>query len=248
VLVDGADSNTASIARSYVESLIAAEVMEISGATPAVEPRLRVWFNSDLKSRNYIVPGLIAVILMIIAALLTSLTIAREWDNGTMEQLLSTPLRPAELVLGKLAAFFVLGLVDALIAVITGVFVFGVPMRGNALLLVTTTCVFLFGALAWGILISALARTQLLAYQLGLLTSFLPAFLLSGFVYSIGNMPAVIQALTYIVPARYFVAFLKTIFLKGLGVEVVGMQILFLLLYAAVVFVLASRKLGQKVA
>ena len=151
-------------------------------------------------------------------------------------------------MLGKLSAFFVLGVVDALISVITGVLIFGVPMRGSALLLMTTTSVFLFGALAWGILISALARTQLVAYQLGLLTSFLPAFLLSGFVYSIGNMPAVIQALTYIVPARYFVEFLKTIFLKGLGVEVVGVEIVFLLLYAAVVFVLASRKLGQKVA
>ena len=155
----------------------------------AVEPRLRVWYNSELKSKNYIVPGLIAVILMIISAMLTSLTIAREWEMGTMEQLLSTPLRPAELVLGKMSAYFTLGLADALIAVGIGVLLFGVPLRGNLALLFASTCIFLFGALCWGILISAIARSQLLACQMGILSSFLPAFLLSGFIFSIENMP-----------------------------------------------------------
>jgi ABC-2 type transport system permease protein len=252
LLLDGSDSNTASIALGYAEGLIAGYALELvrkqGRAGPAVEPRVRVWYNAELKSRNYIVPGLIAVILMIIAALLTSLTVAREWEMGTMEQLLSTPLRPAEFLLGKLGAFFVLGLIDMIIAVAVGIFLFGVPLRGNGLLLFGTGCVFLFGALCWGLLLSAIARSQLLAYQMGMLSSFLPAFLLSGFVYSIENMPTVIQAITHIVPARYFITALRAIFLKGLGVEVLWGEIAFLAGYAALIFFIATRKLGQKVA
>src|SRR4030095_854714 len=141
-------------------------------------------------------PGLLAVILMIISALLTSLTIAREWEMGTMEQVLSTPLRPAELVLGKMSAYFTLGLADASIAVAIGVLLFGVPLRGNLVLLFASTCIFLFGALGWGILVSAIARSQLLACQMAIISSFLPAFLLSGFVFSLENMPAIVQAVT----------------------------------------------------
>ena len=210
LLLDGSDSNTASIAAGYADGVSQAFALELrehfmnqrSGMTmpAAIQPHLRVWYNSELKSKNYIVPGLIAVILMIISAMLTSLTIAREWEMGTMEQLLSTPLRPAELVLGKMSAYFTLGLADALIAVAIGVRLFGVPLRGNLALLFASTCVFLFGALCWGILISAITRSQLLAYQIGIISSFLPAFLLSGFVFSIENMPAVVQVVTYIVP------------------------------------------------
>jgi ABC-2 type transport system permease protein len=215
---------------------------------PPVDPRLRVWYNSSLESRNYIVPGLIAVILMIIAALLTSLTIAREWEMGTMEQLLSTPLRPAEMVLGKMLAFFWVGVIDTAIAVGVGVFVFGVPLRGSILLLAGSSCVFLWGALFWGIFISASVRSQLLAYQIGMLTSFLPAFLLSGLVYAIEGMPKPIQAVTYLVPARYFITLLKGIFLKGVGLEVLWVELLFLAVYATGVFLLATRKLKQKLA
>jgi drug efflux transport system permease protein len=213
-----------------------------------VEPQLRVWYNSELKSKNYIVPGLIAVILMIISALLTSLTIAREWEMGTMEQILSTPLRAEELVLGKMSAFFAVGLVDALIAVAIGVFVFGVPLRGSFWLLFATTCVFLFGALCWGILLSALARSQLLAFQMGIISSFLPAFLLSGFIFSIENMPRVVQVLSHIVPARYFVTLLKGIFLKGVGTYVLWAEIAFLMFYCALVFFGSTRKVGSRLA
>ncbi len=132
-----------------------------------MDARLRVWYNSSLESKNYVVPGLIAVILQIIAALLTSLTIAREWEMGTMEQILSTPLRPAEMVLGKMLAYFAVGLADAAIAVVVGLFVFRVPFRGSVLLLAGSTCIFLFGALFWGIFISAATRNQLQAYQIG---------------------------------------------------------------------------------
>lgn len=241
LILDGSDSNTAAIAQGYAEAVL-------RSARPVVEPRLRVWYNSELKSRNYIVPGLMAVILMIIAALLTSLTIAREWETGTMEQLLSTPVRPAELVLGKLAAFFLVGVADTVTAVVVGVAVFGVPLRGSVPALAATSAVFLFGAMGWGILISALARTQVLAYQLGLITSFLPAFLLSGFLYSIENMPPPVQAVTHIVPARYFIAILRGIFLKGTGLGVLWEEAAFLVVYGGLVFWAATTKLRQKVA
>jgi ABC-2 type transport system permease protein len=215
---------------------------------PSVEPRVRVLYNNDLKSKNYIVPGLIAVVLMIISSLLTSLTIAREWEMGTMEQLLSTPVRPAELVLGKLGAYFTLGLSDLLIALVVGVMIYRVPLRGNGLFLFMTSCIFLFGSLCWGIFLSAAARSQLLAYQLGAVTSFLPAFLLSGFVYAIENMPPLIQVVTTIFPARYFITILKGIFLKGVGLQVLWIEVAFLSLYSTVVFLIAIRKLRQKVA
>jgi ABC-2 type transport system permease protein len=223
LLVDGSDSNTASIALGYAESVVQLYAAQLRsnaqikrGGQPlraAVEPRIRVWYNSDLKSRNYLVPGLIAVTMMMIASMLCSLTIAREWESGTMEQLLSTPVRPMELVLGKLLAYFGLGLADMFIAIVVGVFAFQVPFRGSVAFLMFTSCLFLLGALAWGIFLSATARTQMMAYQMAMLSSFLPTFLLSGFIYSIQNMPKVIQLISYLVPARYFVTILNGIFL-----------------------------------
>ena len=165
-----------------------------------------------------------------------------------MEQLLSTPVRPAEMVLGKMAAYFLVGVVDTAIAVSVAVFVFHVPFRGSVILLACSSCIFLCGALFWGIFISAVAKSQLLAYQMGMLSSMLPAFLLSGLIYAIENMPAPIRVVTYIVPARYFITLLKGIFLKGVGVQVLWAEILFLLAYATVVFLLATRKLKAKLA
>jgi ABC-2 type transport system permease protein len=258
VILDGSDSNTASIALGYAQGVVAAYAMELRSEAQirrgggklkvAVDPRVRVLYNSDLKSKNFIVPGLIAVTMMIIAALLTSLTVAREWEPGTMEQLLSTPLRPAEIILGKLSAFFTLGFTDMLICVLVGVFVFHVPFRGSVWFLLFSSFLFLFGALCWGIMISTLARSQLIAYQIGILTSFLPAFLLSGFIYSIENMPVVIQAVTYVVPARYFVTILKGVFLKGAGMEILGGETALLFVYASLAFFLAVKKMRQKVA
>jgi ABC-2 type transport system permease protein len=213
-----------------------------------VEPRIRVWYNPDLLSQNFIVPGLIAVILMVIAANLSSLTIAREWENGTMEQLLSTPVRPAELALGKLSAYFVVGMVDMLICLCVGVFAFGVPLKGSLVLLLTSSCIFLFGSLGLGIMISASSRTQIKAYQIAMMTSFLPAFLLSGFVYSISNMPRVIQVIALFVPARYFISILRGVFLKGIGLEILWFNFLLLVFYGIIVFFFATRKLRQKVA
>ncbi len=256
VLIDGSDSNTASIVQGYAESLVhgysirmRSDILNRRGGEqpkPPIDARLRVWYNSSLESKNYVVPGLIAVILQIIAALLTSLTIAREWEMGTMEQLLSTPLRPVEIVLGKMMAYFVVGLADAAVALAIGLLVFGVPFRGSPLLMMAAICLFLFGALFWGVFVSAAARTQLQAYQMGVLSSYLPAFLLSGFIYSIDTMPKVIQAITAVIPARYVVTIMKGVFLKGVGLRILWMEMAFLTIYAAAVFLLATRKMRQK--
>jgi ABC-2 type transport system permease protein len=256
LILDGSDSNTASIARGYAGAVVLAYNRRLlsgarigrPGAGAPIEGRLRIWYNAELKSKNYVVPGLIALILMIISALLTSLTIAREWEMGSMEQLLSTPLRPAELVLGKMSAFFALGAADTVLAVAAGVGIFRVPFRGSLITLAVTSGIFLMGALCWGILISAVARSQLVAFQMGMLSSFLPAFLLSGFVFAIENMPAVIQVVTYVFPTRYFVSILKGLFLRGIGPGVLWIEAALLTAYALAVFMIATRKLRQKIA
>jgi ABC-2 type transport system permease protein len=258
LLVDGSNSNTAAIAKGYAEGLVAAYAQRVREAAQnqragseihaGIEPRVRVWYNPDLLSQNFIVPGLVAVILAIVAANLSSLTIAREWENGTMEQLLSTPVRPAELAFGKMSAYFVVGMVDMAMCLIIGVFAFGVPLKGSILLLMFSICVFLCGAIGFGIFLSASNRTQLTAYQMGALTSFLPAFLLSGFIYSVQNMPPIIQAIALFVPARYFINILRGIFLKGVGLEILWSDCLLLVGYAVLVIFLATRKLRQKVA
>jgi len=258
LLLDGSDSNTASIAQGYAEGVVQslgarirtdAQTMK-AGKVPqmGVGVENRVWYNPDMLSRNFIVPGLIAVIMMIITGNLSSLCIAREWESGTMEQLLSTPVRPAELALGKLTAYFLVGLIDMVICLVMGVYVFEVPLKGSLPLLIVSSCVFLFGSLAFGILISASARSQLVAYQLGTLTTFLPGFLLSGFIYSITSMPRIIQVITYLVPARYFINIIKGVFLKGTGLKLLWLDFLLLCIYGAAMFFLATRKLRQKVA
>ncbi len=258
LIVDGSNSNTASIAMGYAEGLVRAYSFELrnqamtrkAGTTlkPPVDAQVRVWYNQTVQSKNYVVPGLIGVILAIIAAMLTSLTIAREWETGTMEQLISTPVRAQEIVLGKMAAYFALGLVDTITALWVGVYLFEVPLRGNPLLMLLSSCIFMLGALFTGIFVSASTRTQLEAYQIGLVVSFLPAFLLSGFVFAIENMPVVIQGMTYLFPARYFVTVARGIFLKGVGLEIVWFELLLLAGYAALLFVATTRKMRAKVA
>ncbi|HEQ60395.1 MAG TPA: ABC transporter permease, partial [Firmicutes bacterium] len=207
LIVDGSDSNTATIAmgyadgvvRAYSQELASREIRRRGGAEPAwpLEVRPRVWFNPELESKNYIIPGLIAVIMMVIAALLTSLTVAREWERGTMEQLISTPVKGRELILGKLLPYFAIGMLDVLIAVLMGEFLFQVPLRGSPALLFAMAAIFLAGALALGMTISIVTKSQLLASQVAMVLTFLPAFLLSGFMYAISNMPKAIQGVTY---------------------------------------------------
>ncbi|MGD0698141.1 MAG: ABC transporter permease [Terriglobia bacterium] len=243
LIVDGSDSNTATLAVSYADvvtqtysqALSLREIRRLGGMAldAPVDFRPRVWFNPELESRNYIIPGLIAVIMMVIAALLTSLTVAREWERGTMEQLISTPVTGRELVLGKLLPYFTIGLVDVLIAVVLGEFLFHVPLRGSTLLLFASAGIFLVGTMAFGIVISIVAKNQLMANQFAMVLTFVPSFLLSGFIFSISNMPLVIQWITYLVPARYFIALLKAIYLKGVGPSVLAGEGFLLVVYAA---------------
>lgn len=257
VILDGSDPNTATIAQGYAEAIVLTWSRQILikqvqrkpsqiSKMPSLELKPRVWFNSDLVSRNFIFPGLIPVIMMIVAALLTSLSMAREWETGTMEQIVSMPVRKWELIIGKLAPYFCVGVVDLLLSVGVGYYVFGVPLRGSLLLLSALSLLFLLGALAVGMLISIIAKSQLLASQLALLVTVLPAFLLSGFIFPLENMPAPIQAVSHIVVARYFVAILRGIYLKGVGLETLWPQALFLVGFAALILSVAVLKFKKK--
>lgn len=257
-LIDGSDSNTATIALGYAESVargysreIAFREARVGGAGTLRDPlevRPRVWFNEDMESKNYIVPGLIAVIMMAIAALLTSLTVAKEWETGTMEQLISTPILARELVLGKLLPYFALGMLDVLLAVGMGEFLFHVPLRGSVALLFGMAAIFLAGALSMGMAISIVTKSQLLASQLAMVLTFLPSFLLSGFMYSIGNMPKAIQVATHVIPSRYFVTLLKGIYLKGTGLSVLLGEAALLTAFGVTMVLLANRKFRKKLA
>ncbi|MCX6548269.1 MAG: ABC transporter permease [Acidobacteria bacterium] len=256
VLADGSDANTTTLALAYAETIVRGysqevlvmKVRRLTGKAPALpmELRPRVWFNTDMESKIFIVPGLIAVIMMLITALLTSLTVAREWETGTMEQLISTPVRPPELILGKLAPYFVIGMVDMLLSVLAGRFLFEVPIRGSLVLLFGVSAVFLVGALALGILISTLAKSQLLASQAAFVASFLPAFLLSGFMFDIGNMPRPLQVMTNLIPARHFVTILRGLYLKGTGLAQLWPQCLLLVAFAALMLLLAIRTFKKR--
>jgi ABC-2 type transport system permease protein len=256
LIADGSDSNTATIAIGYAEAVvetysraIALDAIRRLGGRPLnapVEMRTRVWFNADMESKNYIIPGLIPVIMMVIAALLTSLTIAREWERGTMEQLISTPVKGPELIFGKLAPYFVIGMFDVLLAVLMGEFVFHVPLRGSLLLLFVMAAIFLVGALSLGMVISIVAKNQLLANQLAMILTFVPAFILSGLVYAISVMPWPIRMVTYLVPARYLVSLLKGIYLKGVGLSVLGGEAILLVIFAVAMVALANFKFRKK--
>ena len=238
-LLDGSDANTATIAFGYAEAVARSfgERHARRGGEPPAPPvaiASRVWFNEELESRNMIVPGLVAVIMMVIAALLTSLTIAREWERGTMEQLAATPVGRLEVVLGKLLPYLAIGLFDVAATSALGVALFDVPFRGSVPLLGGLALLFLIGALGLGLFISAVARSQLVATQIALVATFLPAFLLSGFMFAIETMPRPLQALTLLVPARYFLVVTRGIFLKGVGAEVLRGPALLMVAFAVV--------------
>lgn len=248
-LFDGSDANTATIAKGYVEAIASrfSASRKTIASSPSVDLRLRVWYNPELKSRWFIIPGLIAVIMGVISALLTSLTVAREWEQGTMEQLISTPIHPVELFLGKITPYFCIGMVDVMLSVAMGVWGFGVPLRGGLFFLLSVAAIFLVGGLGLGILVSTVAKSQLVASQAAFVLTLLPAFMLSGFLYSIDNMPQFLQKLTYVVQSRYFVAILKDVFLKGNPAVFLGKELLFLVAYAGIVFSVAIRKFKKNI-
>lgn len=249
VLADGSDANTATIALGYADAVtnrFNAELVE-NRAVPAIDNRLRVWYNPELKSRWFIVPGLIAVIMTVITALLTSLTVSREWEQGTMEQLIATPVQGLELMLGKMIPYLVIGLVDVLVSIAMAVWAFGVPLRGSFWFLMGSGGLFMLGGLGLGILISTVARSQLVASQVAMVATFIPAFLLSGFLYAIDNMPEPLQWVTHLVQARYYVAILKDVFLKASPPAYLIEEIVFLTVFAAIVLGFALLKFKKRI-
>ena len=220
LIVNGVDANTARLTQGYVEGAWGnwlarrATARGQALATP-VQLEQRIWFNPEVKSRNFLVPGLVAIIMTLIGTLLTALVMAREWERGTLEALLVTPASMTEVLLGKLIAYFVLGTGGMLLTVGLAVFLFEVPLRGSFWVLWAAASLFLLAALGMGLTISSLARNQFVAGQIAIIGTFLPAFLLSGFLFDIDSMPAVVQTLTHLIVARYFVAIVQTLFLAG---------------------------------
>jgi ABC-2 type transport system permease protein len=227
VLIDGTDPNYAGLTRGYITEFLSAynrrqlvrylDRVGMAEIHPPVEGRIRVWFNEDLESRNFIVPGIIAIIIMIVGAMLTSLVIAREYENGTMETIRSLPLGGGEFLAGKAVPYFFIGLVDVLVAILMGQLLFGVVMKSSFWLMVLASTVYLMVALALGLLISSLTKSQLVANQIAVLITYLPSLLLSDFVFPVVNMPWILQKLTRLVPATYFIDILNGLYLRNLG-------------------------------
>ena len=255
-LLGGSDSATAQVGISYLEGLLQLHNQDLAQKSldrlglprfqAPVEVRTRIWFNQETKSKNFIIPGLIVIIIMIIASQLTALTVTRERESGTLEWLIATPISPTELILGKLTPYLLIGLVDVSVCTAAGVFLFGVPFRGSLLVLALLTVIFLVGVLALGLLISVVSKNQLLASQLAILATFLPSFLLSGFIYPIYNMPKILQMITYLVPARYYLAIVNGVFLKGVGFRVLLTETLFLSGFTALVTWGAIKKFHKR--
>ena len=226
VLIDGSDPNFAGISRGYITAFVEAYNRDrllsffnrkgMEKIKAPVDGRIRVWFNEDLDSRNFIVPGIIAIIIMIVGAMLTSLVIAREYENGTMETIRSLPVGGGEFLLGKAIPYFLIALTDVLVAVFMGQVLFGVVMKSSFYLLVLASTIYISVALSLGLLISIVTKSQLVANQMAILITFLPSLLLSNFVFPVGNMPKIFQLLTYIIPATYFIDILNGIYLRGL--------------------------------
>ncbi len=251
-ILDATDDNTANIAVGYALAVVSSFSGEIAlNALDRQGRRLqqinpmtvqsRVWFNEDLESRNFFIPGVVAVIMALVGAQLTSLTISREWERGTMELLISTPVKPSEVMIGKLLPYLVLGWIDAAFCLAIAVLWFDVPFRGTIFTLFFTTTLFLVVVLGIGYLLSVLIRSQIGASQVALLVTMLPTTLLSGYVFPIDQMPTFIQYVTFLVYSRYYVTIIKSIFLKGADIPALMTPILCLFVYAAVVGVLASR-------
>ena len=229
VLIDASDPNIGTISRGYITSFVEryntgllADFLSRQGLDalhPPVEGRVRVWFNEELESRNFIVPGIIAVIIMIVGAMLTSLVIAREYENGTMETIRSLPISAAEFLTGKAIPYFLIAMTDVLVALVMGQLLFGVVMKGSFWLMILASSLYLSVALGLGLLISIVTKSQLVANQIALLVSYLPALLLSNFVFPVENMPRVLQLVTWIVPATYYIDIMNGLFLRDVGLR-----------------------------
>jgi ABC-2 type transport system permease protein len=255
-LIDGTDDNTANVLIGYAQAVVQGyssemqiEWLRARGqiAPPApVSVETRTWFNEDLESSAFIVPGVLALVMSVIGAFLTSLTIAREWERGSMEQLISTPVTPLEIMFGKLVPYFSIGMIDVLVCALIALYWFHVPFRGSFPMLLVASAMFMIVVLSMGFFISVIAKNQLAASQIALLATFLPAFLLSGFLYAIEQMPTVLQWITRILPARYYVSVLKKIFLKGSAAALLYADLVPLAVFTVVLALLATHSFHKR--
>jgi len=265
ILVDGTNSNTASIIAGYAAQIVSgysarvmveqqqarlvARSMVLGGpvplSLPGIEPRSRVWFNPELRSRNYFVPGVVVNIITLVTLILTALAIVREKEIGTMEQLMVTPIRPLELMLGKTLPFALAGLFDVILITVAALLVFNIPFRGSVLLLLACACIFLLTTVGAGLFLSTISRTQQQAVMASFFF-FLPAFMLSGFTFPIRNMPLAFQYLSYLDPMRYFITIVRGIFLKGVGAAVLWPQMLILLAYGVTVLTFSTLRFRKR--
>ena len=255
-LLDATDNNTANVSISYSEAIVQAYSQQLQlewlnrqgqfMIQPPLSVDVRTWFNEDLESVANIVPGVVAIVMAVIGSFLTSLTIAREWERGTMEQLISTPVTSLEVMIGKLVPYFLIGMLDTGLCAGIGVWWFHVPFRGQWSVFLISSALFLMVVLSLGYVISVLAKSQLAASQAALIATFLPAFLLSGFIYPIDQMPTVIQLITHIIPARYFMTITRDVFLKGTSIPLLLDDLIALAVFAVVLTVIATRSFKKK--
>jgi ABC-2 type transport system permease protein len=255
-LVDATDDNTANVLIGYAQAVVQGYSSDIQvdwlrdrgqlAGVPPLRVQTRTWYNEDLESSAFIVPGVLALVMSVIGAFLTSLTIAREWERGTMEQLVSTPVTPLEIMFGKLVPYFVIGMLDVIVCALIAVLWFHVPFRGSFVTLLFSSAMFMVVVLSLGFFISVIAKNQLAASQIALLATFLPAFLLSGFLYAIEQMPVVLQGITRILPARYYVSVLKKIFLKGTPTALLYADLVPLAIFTLVLALLATRSFHKR--
>lgn len=258
MIADGSDANSAGVSLGYASTLLSAYAQELSvtrqTAAPAptgaggFEPRVRVWFNPRLESRDFMIPGIVALLLLVVTTNLSSMAVVREKEVGTLEQLNVTPLRRWELIVGKLLPYGLVGLVDVILVLSAAVFWFDVPMRGSVSLLMATTLIYLITTLGLGLFVSTISSTQQQAMMTSTFFFLMPMVLLSGFVFPIENMPAVIQPVTYLLPLRYFLVILRAIFLKGVGLDVLWPQVVALLVWGMSILLLAIARSSKRLA
>ncbi len=256
VIVDGADASSASAVIGYLGSIIeryslkvtmqSLERRGLSGLTTPLDTEVRVWYNPELRSTKFLVPGLMAFILMVIVVVSTSFSVVREKERGTMEQIMVSPVRPAELILGKTIPYVLISLLSAHLVLLLGSVLFGVVIKGNYLLLLLTMVLFLTGALGQGILISTVTESQQVAFMISSLSTLLPTFVLSGFIFPVRNMPPFIQAVTYLVPAKYFLVALRHIILKGVGLRAFWEQMVLLCLFSGLTLGVSILRLKKR--
>ncbi|NVJ28083.1 ABC transporter permease [Myxococcus sp. AM011] len=250
LLVDGADGNSATQALAKAQALVEMAGRKLGGsiqvAAPPLEARVRTLFNPDARSAMFLVPGLAAYLLAIVAVLITALTVAREWERGSMEQLFATPVGRLEIVVGKLLPYLGIGLLQVLLVLTVGAWVFDVPVRGSLVALSLGSVLFLVGMLGQGLLISVVTRNQVVATQVATMTSVLPSMLLSGFIFPIENLPPPLKLISTLIPARYYVATLRGVLLRGNGLDVLWPQLVALALFAALMLVVATRRFQRR--